>query len=337
MVNLSFDWNGNPYIIVMIICHNGGLVMINRKLFILFSVIAVFAILSIYYSLILQGNAPPRRVVLRIATTTSLDATGLLDAIKHDFESRYSWINVTWVAVGTGQAVEIGKRGDVDLIIIHNRDLENNFILSGYGVHGVSFAYNDFIIVGPPDDPANVSRSASVVEAFRRIYYAGVYGKALFISRGDRSGTHLKELSIWNATGLNPSGMSWYREVGQGMSQTLMVADGLNAYTLSDRSTYMAFKDKLNLKLLFEGDPSLLNIYRVIIVNPSKFPWVHYDEACLYVKFLISSEGQSLIENYSRGGVKLFHACFGRLKELGINDPYEESEVNYWRGKLSNP
>ena len=267
-------------------------------------------------------------VVLRIATTTSLDATGLLDAVKKSFQAKYPWINVTWVAVGTGQAVEIGKRGDADLIIVHNRDLENQFIAQGYGVHGITFAYNDFVLLGPPDDPAGIRGATGAVDAFKKIYAAAESGKTVFVSRGDKSGTNLRELEIWSLTGLDPKGKPWYKETGQGMAQTLMVADQLNAYTLSDRSTFLAFKDKIHLVILNEGDPKYLNLYRAILLNPQKYPHVHYNESLLYVTFLVSPEGQNLIGTYTKGGAKLFNVCFGNLTNLGVYDPYEYDAIS---------
>ena len=280
-----------------------------------------------------------KHVVLRIATTTSLDATGLLDVVKKSFEDKYPWIEVTWVAVGTGQAVELGKRGDADLIIVHNRDLEDRFISEGYGVHGVTFAYNDFVLVGPPEDPAGVKGSKGAVEAFKRIFQAGEQGRAIFVSRGDKSGTNLRELSLWAMAGVDPSGKSWYKEAGQGMSQTLMIADQLRAYTLCDRSTFLVFKDKVNLVILSEGDPLYLNLYRAIPVNPKKFPNVHYNESLLFVSFLVSHEGQKIIGTYTKDGAKLFNVCFGNLTSLGVYDPYEYDEesgqVRFYRELLS--
>ena len=286
-----------------------------------------------------ETPTPRKQVVLRIATTTSLDATGLLDAIKKRFESKYPWINVTWVAVGTGQAIEIGKRGDADLVIAHNRDLENKFISEGFGVHGITFAYNDFVLLGPPEDPARVKEAKGAIEAFKAIFQAAEQGKAVFVSRGDKSGTHLRELLLWSQAGVKPAGKSWYKETGQGMAQTLMVADQLGAYTLSDRSTYLAFKDKIHLVILNEGDPLYLNLYRAILVNPKKFPNVHYNESLLFVSFLVSPEGQEIIGTYTKGGAKLFNICFGNLTKLGIYDPYEYDEeagqVRFYRELLS--
>ncbi|QOJ79098.1 extracellular solute-binding protein [Infirmifilum lucidum] len=304
----------------------------DRRLLVVVALALIVAASALY---VLQQGQPRGKATLRIATTTSLDATGLLDALKREFESMYPDINVTWVAVGTGQAIEIAKRGDADLVLTHDRPLEDQFIIEGYGLHAASFAYNDFAVLGPSDDPAGVRGAKSVVEAFRLIAEAGKQGKAVFVSRGDRSGTHLKELRIWKKAGVDVAGQPWYKETGQGMSQTLMVADQLkNAYTLSDRSTYTAFKDKLSLKVVFEGDPELLNIYRATLVNKTRFPWVNYDAAYKFVKFIVSPKGQALIGNYSKGGAKLFVACFGNLAKLGVNDPYEEQQVAWWREQL---
>lgn len=274
---------------------------------------------------------------LRIATTTSLDDTGLLDSLKARFEEENPNINLTWVAVGTGQAIEIAKRGDVDLVIVHNRAMENMFIDQGYGIHGVTIAWNDFVIVGPQDDPAGVARAKNAVEAFELIYQKCSLGMALFVSRGDRSGTNLRELEIWRKANLNATGEGWYIETGQGMVNTLRLANEKRAYILTDRATYMAVRDESGfaLKIIFEGDAlNLLNLYRVIIVNPDKFSNLHYEEAEKFVLFLISSEGQELIGKYTKKGQKLFNPAFGILKQLGIDDPYEEEEVAYWKNKL---
>ncbi|MEZ0346347.1 MAG: substrate-binding domain-containing protein [Infirmifilum sp.] len=306
----------------------------SKKTYLIIIAIAIVAALLIMLPLF-NPSKPPEKVTLRIATTTSLDATGLLNAVKQRFEAKYPNINVTWVAVGTGQALEIGKRGDADLVITHDRPLEEQFISQGYGVHGISFAYNDFVVLGPPDDPAGVRGSKSVVEAFTRIAEAGKQGKAVFVSRGDKSGTNLRELRIWDKAKIDPKGQPWYKETGQGMSQTLMVTDQLkSAYTLSDRSTYLAFRNRLSLVIVFEGDPYLINVYRATIINQTRFPWVHYDAAVKFVKFLISPEGQSLISSYQKDGTKLFNVCFGNLTALGINDPYEQQQVAYWKEQL---
>lgn len=293
-------------------------------------------IIVIITLIIISPKSFEQKNVLKIATTTSLDATGLLDKIRVEFEKRNAGVNVTWVAVGTGQAIEIGERGDVDIIIVHNRELEEQFIKEGYGIHGITFAWNDFIIVGPKNDPANVNSSKNVVEAFKKIYQTGEIGKTLFISRGDRSGTNLKELTIWNLIGLKVDGRKWYIESGQGMEQVLIIANEKQSYTLSDRSTFLSIKSTLDfsLEILFEGDPQLLNLYRAIIVNPNKYPSSRYDCAEKFVQFLVSPEGQNIIGNYTKNGQKLFYPAFDRLSEIGINDPYEEDEVRYWRSLI---
>jgi len=272
--------------------------------------------------------------ILRIATTTSLDATGLLGVLKHEFEKRNPGVSVTWVALGTGQALEVARRGDADLVLTHDRPLEDEFIKQGYGVHGVSFACNEFVVVGPPEDPAGVSGARDVLEVFRRISEAGERGEAVFVSRGDKSGTHVRELRIWSETGVDPRSRPWYMETGQGMAQTLMVADQLRGYTLVDSSTYTKFKERVGLRVLFRGDARLLNVYRAILVNPELFPWVNHQLAFEFTRFLVSLEGQRIVAEYEIGGVRPFQACFGKLGELGVHDPYEEEQVAYWLSKL---
>jgi len=276
-----------------------------------------------------------QKTVLRIATTTSVDSTGLLDALKREFELLHPDVEVTWVAVGTGQALQMAMRGDADMVITHDRPSEEQFISQGYGVHAVTFACNDFVILGPPDDPAGVRGARSAAEAFRLIALAGEQGRAVFVSRGDKSGTHLRELRLWSQAGVNATGRPWYWETGQGMAQTLMVTDQLrNAYTLSDGSTYLVFRDKLSLTVLFQGDPQLVNTYRAILVNSTRFPWVHHDAAYKFVKFLVSPRGQALIGSYTKGGAKLFNPCFGNTSRLGVADPYEEEQVAWWMEQL---
>ncbi|MGQ9691379.1 MAG: substrate-binding domain-containing protein, partial [Thermoproteota archaeon] len=266
-----------------------------------------------------------------------VDNTGLLSYLKSHFEAKYRGINLTWVCVGTGQAVEIGKRGDADVILVHNRALEDQFIKEGYGMHGVTIAYNDFIVVGPIEDPANVTGAKSIVEAFERVFNAGEAGKTLFISRGDASGTHLRELEIWNKTKLIVEGKQWYRETGSSMAATLRVANQLQGYTITDRGTWLSMEGELSdLKILFENDPFLLNLYRIVLINPEKYRSINYDAAEKLVLFLTSSDGQNLIGNYTKNGLVLFNPVFGKLKELGVYDPYEDEQVTYWGGKLKN-
>jgi tungstate transport system substrate-binding protein len=296
-------------------------------------VAAIVAIVVVAYVLL----RPPEVVQLKIATTTSLNDTGLLDAIKAQFEKENPYINVTWVAVGTGQALQIGQRGDSDLVLVHSRSLENQFINASYGVHGITIAWNDYVIVGPQSDPANISLAANALDAFHRMYAAGDSGQALFVSRGDGSGTNTKELDLWKKAKVNATGKVWYLDTGQGMAATLRVANEKQAYTLSDRATYLATQSEsgFTLTICFQGDmKNLLNTYRAILVNPDKFQNLHTKEAEKYVLFLVSAEGQNLIGNYTKNGQRLFNPAFGKLSQLGINDPYEDNEVAYWTGKL---
>ena len=274
------------------------------------------------------------KVILRLATTTSFDATGLLAALKPFFEAQNPNINLTWVAVGTGQALEIGKRGDADVVLVHARAQEDQFISDGYGIHGITIAYNDFVILGPSNDPAGINSTSTAAEAFKKISELGAQGQAKFVSRGDLSGTHTKEKEIWKKAGVNYTGQPWYVEVGQGMLQTLRMAENLQGYVLTDRATYYSIIQELTLPLLFEKDPILLNPYRVMLINPAKFSYVHYAEAHKFILFLVSPEIQNFIGNYTKGGQKLFNPVFGNTSTIGINDPYEDQEVAYWKSKL---
>lgn len=297
----------------------------NKKIALVFLTIILLAALGACIS------TQKENVVLRLATTTSMSDTELLDKVKIEFEKANPGINLTWVAVGTGQAIEIGKRGDADAVLVHNRAMEQQFIKDGYGVHGVTIAYNDFIVVCPQNDPANLSSAKTVVEAFKKIASAN----ATFVSRADKSGTNLMELDIWKNAGVNVTAkQEWYKEAGQGMAATLRMANNLQAYTLCDRATYLSLKQELNLKIVLEGDPQLLNLYRIILINKEKFPNAHYAEAEKLVIFFVSPKGQELMGNYTKGGNKLFNPIFGELGTLGVIDPYEDTEVAYWSNKL---
>jgi len=318
----------------MSLTRNSVLIIVISSIIVLVTAFAAYNFIQGATSSITTTSTSSGKVILRLATTTSFDATGLLNALKANFEKQNQNINLTWVAVGTGQAIEIARRGDADLVIVHSPLYEEQFIKDGYGIHGVRIAYNDFIIVGPASDPANVNSTKTVVEAFKKIAEAGAQGRTTFASRADKSGTHTKELEIWKNAGINASGQAWYRETGQGMAQTLRVANNLQGYTLADRATWYTLMSELNLKLVFEGDPTLLNIYRVFLINPTKYPSLHHGEAERFVLFLVSSETQTFIGNYTKGGQKLFNPLFGRLGEVGIQDPYEDQEVAYWKSKL---
>jgi len=236
-----------------------------------------------------------------MATTTSVANTGLLDYLIEHF-TKETGIEVQYIAAGTGRALEHGRAGDVDLLLVHAPDAEKRFVEEGYGVERVPVAWNDFVIVGPPEDPAGLRRASSAAEAFKLIA-----GKRLrFASRGDNSGTHMREKAIWAAAGVEPGG-SWYIETGSGMAATLRVADEKRAYALTDRGTFYALEGEIDLAIAFEGDSLLLNPYSLIPINPKRWGHVHVREAERFCRWLASDRGQALIGAYEVGGRRLFH------------------------------
>ncbi|MCQ8902800.1 MAG: substrate-binding domain-containing protein [Methanothrix sp.] len=257
------------------------------------------------------GTADER---LRVATTTSLYDTKLLDALESRFEEEYG-VEVDIISGGTGFALEQGRRGDVDLLLVHDVEREREFIAGGYGLERRCFAYNYFYIVGPADDPAGIKgRNAS--EAFRMIADAGERDPDVrFVSRGDSSGTDAREKQLWKSAGIEPAGR-WYLESGQGMGATLIMADEKRAYTLTDMSTYMAFAGNLSLVPLVTESEELLNVYAAIPVSASK----HLDLAERFLEFLLSQEGQEIIANYGMYGRALFYPAAGRCTEIGCNE-----------------
>ena len=246
-------------------------------------------------------DAPGPVTTLRLATTTSADNSGLLDILLPPFEKKHN-IRVHVVAVGSGQALTLGRNGDADVLIVHDPAGEAQFVNSGFGVGRRQFAHNDFVILGPADGPVGVKTVASAKDVLAAIAAAEIP----FVSRGDDSGTHRKELALWKAAGIEPGG-SWYMEVGQGMSGALMVAANKGAYILSDRATYLAMRDELPLTILHEGDTALANPYSVIAVNPERRPNVHHREATLLIDWVTSTEGQEIIADFRRFGRQLFH------------------------------
>jgi tungstate transport system substrate-binding protein len=229
------------------------------------------------------------------ASTTSTDNSGLFGYILPMFEKK-TGIKVKVVAVGTGAAIEIGKRGDADVVFVHAKQQELTAVEEGYFVNRHDVMYNDFVIVGPLDDPAKIAGMKSAVKAFRRIADSG----QPFVSRGDKSGTNTKELEIWKKAGIDPKGQKWYLEVGQGMEKTQRIANEKSAYTLTDRGTWLATKDKdkLEMKVILEGDPILFNQYGVMAVNPERQKHVKYKEAIKFVNWLISKDGQEAIGSF---------------------------------------
>ncbi len=258
--------------------------------------------------------------VLKVSTTTSLYVTGLLEKLSEEFRKEYPGVVIQFIAVGTGRALEIASRGDVDMVFVHAPSLEHKYIKRGILVDGRIIAYNYFVIVGPKDDPAGIKGLNSPVKALKRIYNAGVSGMTLFISRGDNSGTHIRELALWRRAGLNPIGQKWYIESGTGMSKTLMIANERKAYTLSDIGTYLKLKGEGilgRLEVLVDKGEGLINIYSAYIVNPDKYR-VDYELAKLFLEFVSSKKGQKIIDEYGIRlfGRPLFYPAYGREDEL---------------------
>jgi tungstate transport system substrate-binding protein len=238
------------------------------------------------------------------SSTTSTENSGLFSYILPLFE-KASGVKVKVVARGTGAAIEMGKRGDADVVLVHARELELKAVQEGWFIDRHDVMYNDFVIIGPSGDPAKIKGIKSAAEAFKKIANSG----AGFVSRGDKSGTHTKELSLWSKTGLDPKGKAWYFEVGSGMEKTQRVANEKKAYTLTDRGTWLATKDKdrLQMLILLEGDKVLFNQYGVMAVNPQKHKHVKYADAMKFVNWLISKEGQQAIAAFKdKNGNPLF-------------------------------
>jgi tungstate transport system substrate-binding protein len=238
--------------------------------------------------------------LLRLATTTSTANSGLMDFLLPKFTEE-TGIEVHLIAVGTGKALRLGREGDVDIVLVHARAAEDAFVEGGYGVDRTDVMYNDFIIVGPKSDPAGVADSVTVAQVLQRINAS----KQPFISRGDDSGTHKRELILWQSSGKTPAG-SWYREVGQGMGKTLQIANEMDGYTMADRGTWLAYQSKLDIKLLFEDDPPLFNPYGIIAVNPELYPDVNYAGASRLIKWITSPAAQQMIGDYKIKGRQLF-------------------------------
>ncbi|MCB9450785.1 MAG: substrate-binding domain-containing protein [Anaerolineaceae bacterium] len=258
------------------------------------------ACLLLTTGVVLQAqDAEPQRLIL--ATTTSTQDSGLLDYILPDFEATYH-ATVDVIAVGTGQALALGESGDADVLLVHARAREDAFVESGNGLIRYDVMYNDFVLVGPADDPAGVKGMTNATEAFAQIAASG----ATFVSRGDDSGTHTKEKAIWEAAGITPEG-DWYVSAGQGMGAVLTMSDELTAYTLSDRATYATrAADGLALVIEVEGDPILFNPYGVIPVNPAAHPNIDAELGQAFAHWITSLDTQALIASYTIGDQALF-------------------------------
>jgi tungstate transport system substrate-binding protein len=228
-----------------------------------------------------------------LATTTSTYDSGLLDVLVPDFEDQTDY-QVKIIAVGTGEALAMGERGDADVLLVHAPSSELELVESGAAINRQLVMHNDFIIVGSEDDPAGIEGMTSAADAFTTIYE----NEATFISRGDNSGTHKKEIAIWEDAGLDPEGQSWYEQSGQGMGATLQIANQKGAYTLTDRGTYLAQSENLDLVVLVEGDPVFFNVYHVMQVNPEKFDKVNAEGGAAFVDFMISDATQAVIKDF---------------------------------------
>lgn len=238
-----------------------------------------------------------------VASTTSTEQSGLFRQLLPAF-TRSTGIEVRVVALGTGQALDTGRRGDADVLLVHDRPAEERFVADGHALRRDDVMYNDYVVVGPRDDPAGITGSADPVEAFRRIRDAG----APFVSRGDRSGTHAAELRFWQAAGIDPPAGrgSWYRETGSGMGPALNTAAALDAYLLVDRGTWLAFRNRGRLQVLVQGDRRLFNQYGVMLVNPKRHPHVRREAGQRFIDWLLSDDGQRAIASFRIGGEQAF-------------------------------
>jgi len=266
--------------------------------------------LLLFITGITSVQAQPKTIIL--ATTTSTQDSGLLDVLLPIFEKKTGYF-VKTIAVGSGQAMAMGEKGEADVLLVHSPAAEKKFVAEGYGINRRLVMHNDFIIVGPSEDPAKIKGMRSASESFKKIASA----KALFLSRADKSGTHVKEMDIWRAAGIKTEGEKWYQQTGLGMGQTLSVASEKKGYTLADRGTYLALKKNLGLDILVEGDAILLNIYHVIEVNPSKWPKVNAAGGKAFADFMVSKETQEIIKTFGvdKFGSPLFFPDAGKKEE----------------------
>jgi len=268
---------------------------VNRR-----SLLSVLALAALTM-LVLHAGAQDKFIV--VASTTSTEQSGLFGHLLPAFE-KDTGIKVRVVAVGTGQALDIGRRGDADVVFVHDRAAEGKFMSEGQGVRRFPVMYNDFVLIGPKSDPAKIAESKDILEALRKIDAA----KAPFVSRGDRSGTHAAELRYWKDAGvdLEKAKGPWYRDTGSGMGPALNTAASMNAYILADRGTWLSFKNRGDLVIAVEGDKRLFNQYGVMLVNPIKHPNVKKDLGQAFIDWLVSPRGQAAIAAYKIGGEQLF-------------------------------
>jgi tungstate transport system substrate-binding protein len=277
--------------------------------------LTIFLMALIVAASVQSTEASPKQKNIILATTTSTQDTGLLDVLIPIFEKQTGYF-VKTIAVGSGQAMAMGEKGEADVLLVHSSDAEKKFIADGFGINRRLVMHNDFIIVGSGADQAKIKNIKSAAEAFKAVAWAN----ALFVSRGDNSGTHSQEKKLWKAAGINPEGQKWYQQTGLGMGQTLNVAAEKKGYTLTDRGTYLAFKKTLGMDILVEGDAALLNIYHVIEVNVEKWPKVNAAGAKAFADFMVSKRTQNIIKSFGvdKYGSPLFFPDAGtRVEDLG--------------------
>lgn len=283
---------------------------IKLTIFLATVTVVAFSVLSVN-----AAQSQPKQKNIILATTTSTQDTGLLDVLIPIFEKQTGYF-VKTIAVGSGQAMAMGEKGEADVLLVHSPDAEKKFIADGFGINRRLVMHNDFIIVGSGADQAKIKNIKSAAEAFKMI----ASSESLFVSRGDNSGTHSQEKKLWKAAGINPEGQKWYQQTGLGMGQTLNVAAEKKGYTLTDRGTYLAIKKTLGMDILVEGDAALLNIYHVIEVNVEKWPKVNAAGAKAFADFMVSKRTQGIIKSFGvdKYGSPLFFPDVGkRVEDLG--------------------
>lgn len=251
---------------------------------------------------LLTQNAIAQEKSLVVSSTTSTEQSGLFGFILPIFKMK-TGIDVKVVAVGTGQALDIGRRGDADVVFVHDKPAEEKFVSEGYSTQRNEVMYNDFVLIGPKSDPAKIAGGKDIQVAFKKI----ASSQAPFVSRGDKSGTHAAELRYWKDAGITPApGSTWYKETGSGMGPALNTASAMNGYILADRATWLSFKNRGDLAILVQGDPKLFNQYGVMLLNPAKFPNVKKAEGQAFIDWILSKNGQDVIASYQIGGEQLF-------------------------------
>jgi tungstate transport system substrate-binding protein len=273
---------------------------------------AALAGLVVLLSLTAWAPVQAQQKNIILSTTTSTQDSGLLDVLIPIFEKKTGYF-VKTIAVGSGQAMAMGQKGEADVLLVHSPAAEKKFVAEGYGINRRLVMHNDYIVAGPAEDPAKIKGMKATTEVFKKIASAG----SLFLSRSDKSGTHSKEMAIWKAAGINPEGQKWYQQTGLGMGQTLNVTSEKKGYTLADRGTYLALKKNLSLDILAEGDSILLNIYHVIEVNPGKWPKLNAAGGKAFADFMVSKEVQDIVKTFGvdKFGSPLFFPDAGKKEE----------------------